>query len=91
MFSEIVKRLNFCIEVEGNTFEQYLWTFSLWIKTYYSPLSNKKKIFDKDCLIGELYAFIKWYGFLGHPVHTKIQNDIKAIGFRYKILSCFDK
>jgi hypothetical protein len=24
VFSEIVKRLNFCIEVEGNTFEQYL-------------------------------------------------------------------
>ncbi len=24
VFSEIVKRLNFCIEVEGNSFEQYL-------------------------------------------------------------------
>ncbi len=24
VFSESVKRLNFCIEVEGNTFEQYL-------------------------------------------------------------------
>jgi len=42
VFNGIVKRLEFCIDVNGNTFEQYAWDILASNKTLNIPLSKKK-------------------------------------------------
>ncbi len=68
-----VKRLKLCIDVSGDTFEQYMWNTLLWNKTWNVSLSCKKKIAWFGQKMGEIYNFIfvKWL--LGPPVLTCLQ------------------
>ena len=68
VFSEISKRMNSCISVEGDTFEQYLWSFFVWIKTWQWHTSYERKTSVKFNEIDEIFKNILHKRLLGHPV-----------------------
>ena len=67
VFSEIEKRLSFCISVEGDTFEQYFWNFFLWKKTLCIGLSLKKKLISSNIIVEKIEKLIGT-GLLEHAV-----------------------
>ena len=46
IFDDIVKRLKFCIDMNGDTFEQWMQKLFVSNKTLKISLSFKKKLFD---------------------------------------------
>ena len=72
VFDCIPYRLKFCIDANGNTFEQYLWNIFLLNKTLSITLSNKKRNVQFEWELREIHEFCFGRLFMGHPVDQAI-------------------
>jgi len=62
------RKQNFCISVQGDTFEQYFWTFLFMNKNLvYLSIIEKKKVNIVKWNSEDIQK-IKWKGLLGHPI-----------------------